>query len=465
MPSITINYNKNILQGTLETLDSSSLKNSVHPGMKVSIKPNLVTTKPPELGATTHGEIVEGLIQYLRDLQINDIEIIESSWLGTDTKQAFHVCGYDALSKKYDVPLYDLKDDNTCKIDTAGYSFEVCRKAVETDFLINVPVLKAHLQTKITCNLKNLKGCIPDREKRRFHTLGLHGPIAYLNKAIISHFCFVDGICGNITSLTDGHPVKRYILLAGTDPLLLDSYCAELIGYRMEDIEYLRIASEIGVGRLFDRDTEVMELNSGSKMPSPKYDDGVCKRLSAYINEDKACSACYAALIFALQHTSTPRTKINIGQGFRWHGGGEIGCGTCTSMHDRYITGCPPKAIDIIEFLVNEHEVIKKGGINKLIYDEIKNYKLAVFGAGITGLECANNPVIKENILFFIDNDIEKQKAGIKTNDAHYNVYSIDKGLSLLTEDMVILIASPKYKGEMHEQLLSYGIKNMIIFN
>ena len=32
----------------------------------------------------------------------------------------------------------------------------------------------------MTCALKNLKGCLPDREKRRFHALGLTKPIAAL---------------------------------------------------------------------------------------------------------------------------------------------------------------------------------------------------------------------------------------------------------------------------------------------
>ena len=52
----------------------------------------------------------------------------------------------------------------------------VCKRAAEADFLINVPVLKAHCQTLFTCALKNLKGVIPDKEKRRYHTLGYPPP-------------------------------------------------------------------------------------------------------------------------------------------------------------------------------------------------------------------------------------------------------------------------------------------------
>ena len=352
MLDITINYCADIVRGTLDLLENTGLKNLVKPGMKVSVKPNLVIAAPAERGATTHSEVVEGVIRYLRDLGVGETTIIESSSVDeNDTKKAFHVCGYDALSKKYDVPLYDLKHDATVDVSTAQHVFKVCRKALETDFLINVPVLKAHCQTKFTCNLKNLKGCIPDSEKRRFHTIGLHSPIAWLSKAIPTHFCVVDGICGDLSFELGGTPVIRNTLMAGADPLLLDSYGAGLIGYRADEIEYLRIAADIGVGRLFGDHTEVLELNADKKPPQPRADSGEIRKLAKYINENGACSACYAALICALRQTKPPSaTKIDIGQHFRGKPGA-AGCGNCNNMHDRFVPGCPPKAVDIAAFI------------------------------------------------------------------------------------------------------------------
>ena len=351
MSGITINYSEDILRGTIELLQASNLKGLVRPDMKISIKPNMVLAKPPSLGATTHSEVVEGIICVLKDLGASKIEIIESSWLGDDTKRAYKVCGYDSLSKKYNVPLFDLKDDAIRKINAGEYTFEVCAKAAETDFLINVPALKAHCQTNMTCCLKNLKGCISDREKRRFHTVGLHKPIAYLNKAIKTHFCVVDGICGDLSFEEGGNPVTRNMLLAGQDPVLIDSYCAGLIGYKISEIEHLNIASQIGAGVLFDSDTPINELNKDHKPQMGKADGGSVRRLAAYISEDGACSACYSSLIYALHNTGVkPKQKINIGQGFRGKPG-EIGCGDCAGGHERYVKGCPPKAVDAAEFL------------------------------------------------------------------------------------------------------------------
>jgi uncharacterized protein (DUF362 family) len=353
---IIINYNSDILNGTLETLRASPLGSLVKPDMKVALKPNMVLAKPPSEGATTHAEVVEGIIIFLKEAGVNNIEIIESAWIGDDTKRVYKVCGFDKLSRKYGVMLHDLKDDKIRKIKASKpqdeYSFEICEKALDTDFLINVPVLKAHCQTRLTCCLKNLKGCISDREKRNFHTLGLHRPIAYLNKVIKTHFCVIDGICGDLTFEEGGNPVTRNMILCGSDPLLLDSYCASLLGYSADEVGYIPIAAELGVGQLYGADTKITELNADRKPIIPDTGRGLAKRLAAYVNEDGACSACYSALISALNRTGYRGEKVCVGQGFRGKSG-NLGCGSCTGGFRKHVGGCPPTAAEIATFLRN----------------------------------------------------------------------------------------------------------------
>jgi len=351
MPQIVVNYTDDIVNGTLELLEASTLKSLVKPGMKVSLKPNMVISKPPSQGATTHPEVAEGIILYLRKLGIEEIEIIESAWIGDNTMRVYKTCGYERLRDKYGVKLIDLKKDRVVKAKSGKYDFAICEKALATDFLINIPVLKGHCQTTMTCCLKNLKGCIPDSEKQRFHTMGLHGPIAWLSKAIKTGFCVIDGICGDLSFEEGGNPVTRNMLICGEDPLLLDTYCAGLLGHRVDDIEYLTIAAGIGVGDVFSKDTTITEQNAKNK---PKFDrqaTGAAKRLAQYITEDGACSACYSALIQGLKTSGViPREKICVGQGFEGKNG-TVGCGNCTKGFDSYIKGCPPKASDVAEFL------------------------------------------------------------------------------------------------------------------
>jgi uncharacterized protein (DUF362 family) len=354
MSDIIINYSSDIVSGTLEALRASSLGSLVRQDTKVALKPNMVLAKLPSEGATTHPEVAEGIIIFLKECGVRSIEIIESAWIGDDTKRVYKVCGFNELSARYGVTLHDLKDDRIRRVRAGEYNFEICAKALDTDFLINVPVLKAHCQTRLTCNLKNLKGCISDREKRKFHEMGLHRPIAYLNKAIKTHFCVIDGICGDLTFEEGGNPVTRDMLICGEDPLLLDSYCAALLGYSADEVGYIPIAAELGIGRLYSASTRITELNADRKPAVCALNTrGLAKRLTAHIEEDKACSACCSALISALNRTGYKGARVAVGQGFKGKRGspGQPGCGDCTGSFERYVGGCPPTAAEIAEFL------------------------------------------------------------------------------------------------------------------
>lgn len=347
---ITVNHiSGDIASATIETLKVSDILDYLKPDMSVAIKPNLVNSTPASNGATTHHEVVEGIIIFLREHGITDIEIIESSWVGDSTKRAFKVCGYEELSKKHSVPLFDLKDDTSITRKHSDLSVSLCRKALNCDFLINVPVLKAHCQTRLTCNMKNLKGCIPDEEKRRFHTLGLHKPIAVLNALMPTGYCVVDGICGDLTFEEGGNPVESNRIIAGRNPILVDSYCAELIGYRPDEIDYLVYAQELGLGEFYSADIPLAVLNSEHK---PIRATKTADRYGKCISEKSACSACYSALVYALhRRRGNVSEKFHIGQDYKGASGSGIGIGNCCRNFERCVMGCPPTAADILKFI------------------------------------------------------------------------------------------------------------------
>jgi uncharacterized protein (DUF362 family) len=350
---LVINYGKDIAKNTYECLKASDIHDYLLPSQAVAIKPNLVVSRPASDGATTHPEVVEGIIIFLKEYGVKEICVMESSWAGDSTKRAYKNCGYEYLQDKYQVTLHDLKSDAIVSQSANGYKIQLCRKAVEADFLINVPVLKAHCQTRLTCNLKNLKGCIPDEEKRRFHSLGLHKPIAALNTLIKTGFCVVDGICGDLSFEEGGTPVEANRIIVGQNPVEVDSFCAELIGYRPEEIDYLLYAKQYGVGSFFGPQTKVVELNTQDKPLHSTFSGRRAEQYKRLVSEDSACSACYSSLMFALQRCGgNSPDKLYIGQGYRQQTKPDgIGIGNCTSGFARYVPGCPPKAADIAAFL------------------------------------------------------------------------------------------------------------------
>lgn len=354
MADILINYGKNPYDMTYELLERAQIYKRIASAMSVFIKPNLVLAAKADGGATTHPEIVEGIIAYLQNYGINDITIAEGAWVGEgkSTSHAFDLCGYTALSKKYGVKILDTKRDTVIKRSVNGEKYSLCESIASCDYLINVPVLKAHCQTRLTCCMKNLKGCIPDSEKRRFHSMGLHRPIAELNAILKPDLHVIDSICGDLTFEEGGNPVQSDRILLGTDALLLDSYCAALIGLHPDEVGYLEYARKMGLGKYAYDTTVIEEMNAGKRPQHRLVASRMARRLSANIEENSACSACYAALIFALNNTRVPRdTKIKIGQGYRGKKCGGIGVGNCTAGCNRFVKGCPPTALDIIEML------------------------------------------------------------------------------------------------------------------
>ena len=174
-------YGTDYKENTKRLLEQADLASEIpSAGSRIGIKPNLVSAQPAQFGATTHPEVAAGIIEYLQEHGFRNMVILESSWVGDKTPEAFEYCGYNRIAEQYGVELWDLQQDTSHMEDCAGMQLRLCDSLKQIDFLINVPVLKGHCQTKITCALKNLKGVIPNSEKRRFHTLGLHRPIAHL---------------------------------------------------------------------------------------------------------------------------------------------------------------------------------------------------------------------------------------------------------------------------------------------
>jgi len=354
---IHVIYGSDSRKMTYEMLKKIQLIKELNVDMQIGIKPNLVVAKPAKEGATTSPSIVEGVIQYLQNHGCKNISIMEGSWVGDNTRRAFKVCGYEDLARKYNVPLYDLKEDSSVVRKVGDLELHVCQKPLQVDFLINIPVLKAHCQTLMTCALKNLKGCIPDKEKRRFHALGLTKPIGYLAKAIPMGLIIVDGMAGDLTFEEGGNPVQMDRIILGKDPVLMDTYAAALLGYSKEEIEYIGVAESMDVGSSNLDKAKIQEYDVGLKKNSEFKPSNKVRYLTKKVIAKSACSACYGSLVHALQRLNDRdmlegiKQPIYIGQDFQGQELQGIGIGRCTNKCTQNVVGCPPTAAEIIKIL------------------------------------------------------------------------------------------------------------------
>ncbi|HHX22964.1 MAG: DUF362 domain-containing protein [Tepidanaerobacteraceae bacterium] len=350
--NIYIVYGNEAKSMTLALLEAANVKERIPKGASIGLKPNLVVAKSAESGATTHKGIAEGIIEYLMENGHKQISIMESSWVGGNTRRAFNVSGYDALSKKYGVPLYDLKRDATTTVDTAIGKMEICQRALDTDYLINLPVLKGHCQTTITCALKNCKGCLPDSEKRRFHALGLHKPIAALAAVLKPALTIVDSICGDLNFEEGGTPVQTNRMLLGEDMVQLDAFGCKLMGIDVSKVEYIALAEKYGAGKADFSNDDLIQVNSPDAILEYPKSSGLVRRLGKNVKQKDACSACYGNLIHALYRLELenyPYTApIAIGQGWKGIPFDGVGIGRCCDCAKKRINGCPPNAETIM---------------------------------------------------------------------------------------------------------------------
>lgn len=323
---------------------------------KVALKPNLVTAKAPSSGATTHSELLAGVLEYLQEHGFKDITVMEGSWVGDHTGEAFRAAGYDRVCRHYNVPFEDLQKDTWKEYDAAGMKIKLCDKAAVVDYMINMPVLKGHCQTTVTCALKNNKGIIPNSEKRRFHTLGLHKPIAHLNTIVPGGFILVDNICGDLDFEEGGNPVVMNRVLGFKDPVLCDAFVCGCMGYPVETVPYITLAERLGVGSTDVAHANTVYLNQASEADGQFRMTRRVENLASYARPSDACSACYGSLIYALDRLNDSGylrkglAPICIGQGYKGKEGA-IGIGQCTSCFAKTLGGCPPKAADIVDFL------------------------------------------------------------------------------------------------------------------
>lgn len=234
-------------------LEAAGLLDSINGHDTVLIKPNMVEALDPPI--TTHVDIVEALIDYLRAHK-PDVRIIVGEGTGSleyDTFHCFQRLNYMNLEKKGNVELIDLNiepcrhlTNDSCNRWPELYLPEL----LFNSYLISVPVLKAHSMCHVTLTMKNMMGCAPPAHyqsggwgKSSFH-MRLDEAIFDLNQYRTPDFSVIDAAVGMAQAHLWGPTCKPPIqkILAGYDPVAIDAYGTKLLGRSWQDIGHIRMA-------------------------------------------------------------------------------------------------------------------------------------------------------------------------------------------------------------------------------
>jgi uncharacterized protein (DUF362 family) len=214
----------------------------------VLIKTNACFYWNSSTGQTTDLRVISAVIDWLRDRFGEDVTIKlgEADASAMKVKRVFEVLNYVALARQKRVELVNLSE---------GEKFEkevtVARKKIvlpfsktilDSDMVVNVPKMKTHPLTTLTCCLKNVYGMIYEPHKYRYHSY-LDEVIVAANKIVRPHLNVVDAVVA-----AGKHPFRLGSLLAGTDSLAVDSVSARIMGYEPSQISHLALAGKEEVG-------------------------------------------------------------------------------------------------------------------------------------------------------------------------------------------------------------------------
>ena len=184
--------------------------------------------------------------------------------------------------------------------------------------------------------------------------MGLHKPIAHLNTGIHQDFIVVDNICGDLDFEDGGNPVVMNRIWTAMDPVLVDACVCKQLHYEVEEVPYVKMAAELGVGCADISKADIQILGEAAEHHIAERRKVV--DVADAVEEVESCSACYGYLIPALDMLKQEglfeklHEKICIGQGYRGKTG-ELGVGHCTRNFRCHVEGCPPTETQIYEYL------------------------------------------------------------------------------------------------------------------
>ncbi|MDO8636574.1 MAG: DUF362 domain-containing protein, partial [Dehalococcoidia bacterium] len=121
----------------------------------------------------------------------------------------------------------------------------------EGSYFISLAKLKTNSLSTITCILKNQFGCSTIVDKKIYHP-HLAEVIADLNKLMHPDFGIVDGIIGQggPQGPAFGMPIHSQVIIAGKDPVAVDTACAWMMRFNPGTIAHIRKAAQLGVGSM-----------------------------------------------------------------------------------------------------------------------------------------------------------------------------------------------------------------------
>jgi uncharacterized protein (DUF362 family) len=228
----------------------------VKKGQKVLIKPNIGWDVLPDLAANTNPLLVKRIIEHCFKAGAKEVYVLDhtiDNWVNTyknsGIEKAAKAAGAKVVPGNSEHYYQAIEIPGGVKLKSA----KVHELLLETDVFINVPVLKDHNSTRMTCCLKNTMGIVWDRGY--WHSNNLHQCIAdyalYEKKPALNIIdCYNVMVKHGPQGVSKEDVVQMKSQIITTDWVAGDAAAAKMLGIEPEKIDYIPIAHKMGLGNM-----------------------------------------------------------------------------------------------------------------------------------------------------------------------------------------------------------------------
>jgi len=224
----------------------------ISPGQKVLLKPNMLAGKSPAKAVTTHPEIVRAVIRLAQQAG-GIVSVGDSPGLG-NPEQVASKCGILQVLEETGAGFAPFSESVPVQVSVGTFhQLELSRDVLEADVIINLPKLKTHQMMGLTCAVKNLFGAVVGMRKARLHLQAGADKAFFalmlleIAERVAPALNIVDAVVGmEGNGPGSGDPVAIGALLAGRDPLAVDTLACELVRMPARQVWTQQIARQRG---------------------------------------------------------------------------------------------------------------------------------------------------------------------------------------------------------------------------
>ncbi len=226
----------------------------VRRGARVVVKPNVCHGTLPELAVCTNPGVVGAIIRMCFDAGARSVTVLDRPT--TSSKPAFADSGIARVVAREGARINYLGVDDYHRYSIPEgrllTSWPLVGEAIEADVLINVPIAKVHGLPGVTLGMKNLMGLMGGY--RSVMHKSFEERVCDLYSRVRPDLTVLDAFRMRVRNGPFGtNPadvVLQRTVVAGTDPVAIDTYGAILLGKRPADLPFLNRAAARGLGTM-----------------------------------------------------------------------------------------------------------------------------------------------------------------------------------------------------------------------